>query len=58
MKSDGRLFRCFLTGTLGDALFVILCSCGCNIGKILAHLRKLRAAIIILITAMIRTSLY
>lgn len=56
MESDGRLFRYFLTGTLGDALFAIYCSCGFNISKILAHLRKRRVAIIIFIMAMIRTS--
>ena len=41
MKSDGRLARCALKGTLGDALFAVLCGCGHNIRKILAHLRAL-----------------
>ncbi len=54
MKTDGRLARCFLKGTLGDALFAALCGCGHNIRKILAHLRKLLAAIITLVLAMIR----
>jgi IS5 family transposase len=41
MKSDGRLARCALKGTIGDALFAVLCGCGHNIRKILAHLRAL-----------------
>jgi transposase, IS5 family len=41
MKSDGRLTRCALKGTFGDALFAVLCGCGHNIRKILAHLRAL-----------------
>ena len=28
MKTDGRLTRCPLKGTLGDALFAVLCGCG------------------------------
>jgi len=39
MKTDGRLTRCPLKGTTGDALFAVLCACGHNIRKILAHLR-------------------
>ena len=39
MKTDGRLSRCPLKGTAGDAIFAVLCSCGHNIRKILAHLR-------------------
>ena len=39
MKTDGRLTRCTLKGTLGDALFAVLCGCGHNVRKILAHLR-------------------
>jgi IS5 family transposase len=46
MKTDGRLARCALKGTLGDALFAVLCGCGHNIRKILAHLRALLAALI------------
>ena len=38
MKTDGRLFRSPLKGTLGDALFATLCGCGHNIRKILAYL--------------------
>ena len=49
MKTDGRLARCSLKGTLGDALFAVLCGCGHNLRKILAHLRALFAAIITLI---------
>ncbi len=39
MKTDGRLSQCPLKGTIGDALFAVLCACGHNIRKILAHLR-------------------
>jgi len=39
MKTDGRLARCGLKGTMGDALFAVLCGCGHNLRKILAHLR-------------------
>jgi IS5 family transposase len=46
MKSDGRLARCALKGTTGDALFAVLCGCGHNIRKILAHLRALLAALL------------
>ncbi|WP_036714571.1 IS5 family transposase [Paracoccus sp. J55] len=41
MKMDGRLARCPLKGRIGDALFAVLCACGHNIRKILAHLRVL-----------------
>ena len=41
MKSDGRLARCPLKGRIGDAVFAVLCACGHNIRKILAHLRAL-----------------
>ena len=46
MKSDGRLARCALKGTIGDALFAVLCGCGHNIRKILAHLRALLLALL------------
>ena len=46
MKTDGRLARCGLKGTTGDALFAVLCGCGHNLRKILAHLRALLAQII------------
>lgn len=39
MKTDGRLSRCPLNGTIGDAVFAVLNACGHNIRKILAHLR-------------------
>ena len=45
MKTDGRLSRCFLKGTLGDAVFAVLCGCGHNLRKILAHLRAWLAQI-------------
>ena len=46
MKTDGRLSRCRLKGTIGDAIFATLCACGHNIRKILAHLRAWLALII------------
>jgi transposase, IS5 family len=46
MKTDGRLSRCPLKGTIGDTLFAVLCACGHNIRKILAHLRAWLAWII------------
>ena len=46
MKTDGRLARCGLKGTPGDAIFAVLCGCGHNIRKILAHLRTWLAQII------------
>ncbi len=49
MKSDGRLARCPLKSTIGDALFAVLCGGGHNIRKILAHLRALLALIIAVI---------
>jgi len=39
MKNDGRLTRCPLKGTTGDAIFAVLCGCGHNIRMILRHLR-------------------
>jgi transposase, IS5 family len=41
MKTDGRLSRCALKGTLGDALHAVLCGCGHNIRMLLAHIRAL-----------------
>jgi len=46
MKTDGRLARCPLKGTLGDALHAVLCGCGHNIRLILAHLRIFVAEIL------------
>lgn len=46
MNTDGRLSRCPLKGTIGDALFATLCACGHNIRKILAHLRAWLAWIV------------
>jgi IS5 family transposase len=54
MKTDGRLARCFLKGAPGDALFAVLCGCGHNIRKILAHLGKLPAVVIALVLPVIR----
>ena len=41
MKTDGRLSRCPLKGRTGDATFAVLCGCGHNLRKILAHLSAL-----------------
>ena len=46
MKTDTRLSRCPLKGTIGDALFAVLCACGHNIPKILANLRAWLARIV------------
>lgn len=40
MKNDGRLTRCPLKGTDGDAIFAVLCGCDHNIRMILRHLRE------------------
>ena len=53
MKSDGRLARCPLKGRIGDAIFAVLCACGHNVRKILAHLRALLFLLLHLIAAMI-----
>jgi len=50
MKNDGRLTRCPLKGTGGDALFAVLCGCGHNIRMILRHLRAVLRQLIWLIT--------
>lgn len=49
MKTDGRLARCPLKGTRGDAIFAVLCGCGHNIRKILNHLRLLLAYLLAVI---------
>jgi IS5 family transposase len=51
MKTDGRLTRCPLKGTVGDAIFAVLNACGHNIRKILAHLRAWLAWIIAVLWA-------
>ncbi|SEN86263.1 transposase, IS5 family, partial [Paracoccus alcaliphilus] len=53
MKSDGRLARCPLKGRIGDAIFAVLCACGHNIRKILAHIRAFWAFVIRLILGII-----
>jgi IS5 family transposase len=40
MKNDGRLTRCTLKGTEGDAVFAVFCGCGHNIRMILRLLSK------------------
>jgi IS5 family transposase len=54
MKSDGRLARCPLKGRIGDAVFAVLCACGHNIRKILAHIRVLWALLLDLIVTVIQ----
>lgn len=51
MKNDGRLTRCPLKGTEGDALFAVLCGCGHNIRMILRHLRIILCLLIRLFTS-------
>jgi transposase, IS5 family len=53
MKTDGRLARCGLKGTMGDAVFAVLCGCGHNLRKILAHLRAWLAQILAAILGLI-----
>ncbi|TNC69872.1 IS5 family transposase, partial [Rubellimicrobium roseum] len=55
MKTDGRLARCGLKGTMGDALFAVLCGCGHNLRKILTHLRAWLAQIIAVIRSLVRS---
>jgi IS5 family transposase len=54
MKTDGRLTRCPLKGTAGDAIFALLCACGHNIRKIVAYLRAVLALFIAAILNAIR----
>lgn len=44
-KSDGRVARCPLMGTIGGAIFAVMCACDYYTHKILAHLRAIRTAI-------------
>lgn len=57
MKSDGRLARCLLKGTIGDALFAVLCGCGHNIRKILTRFRALFSLIIVVLLTACRLSI-
>ncbi|NAZ38377.1 IS5 family transposase [Rubellimicrobium sp. CFH 75288] len=57
MKTDGRLARCGLKGTLGNDIFAILCGCGHNLRKILDHLRAWLAQIIAAILDLSRAML-
>ncbi len=57
MKSDGRLSRCPLKGTIGDAIFAVLCGCGHNIRKILAHIRALITMILAALLGALRTEI-
>ncbi len=47
MKTDGRLSRSPLKGTIGDALHAVLCGAGHNIRLILARLQALLAEILV-----------
>ncbi len=49
MKTDGRLARCPLKGTRGDAIFAVLCGCGHNLRKILNQIRKLLTLLLAMI---------
>lgn len=49
MKSDGLLAKNWLKGATGDALHAILCGAGHNLRMILAHLRLLYCALLVLI---------
>jgi transposase, IS5 family len=57
MKTDGRLSRCPLKGTTGDAIFAVLCGCGHNIRKILAHIRRLWVFLLAAIPAVIEAAI-
>ncbi len=46
MKNDGRLDRCYLKGTVGDAINVVMVAAGHNLRKILNKLRLLWLKII------------
>jgi IS5 family transposase len=56
MKTDGRLSRSPLKGTLCDAIFAVLCGFGHNIRKILAYLRALLAMITAAILSALRAT--
>ena len=56
MKTDGRLSGSPLKSTFGDAAFAVLCACGHNIRKILAHLRALLAWLIVAILTAINVN--
>lgn len=56
MKTDSRLSRCALKGTLGDALHAVLCGCGHNIRMILTHLRAFGAEILAMLMAIFGTT--
>ncbi len=45
MKSDGKLDRNWLKGTLGDAIHAVLCGAGHNLRMILRKLRLFCALI-------------
>jgi IS5 family transposase len=48
MKTDGLLARNWLKGSEGDAIHAVLCGAGHNLRLILAHLRVLLLALIVL----------
>jgi transposase, IS5 family len=58
MKSDGRLSRCPLKGTVGDAIFAVFCGWGHNIRKKLAHKRALITMLLAVLLGAIRVEIY
>jgi len=48
LETDGLLARNWLRGTTGDAIHAVLCGAGHNLRLILAHLRVLLLALIVL----------
>ena len=53
---DGRLTRCPLKDTLGDAVFAVLCACGHNLRKILVHLKALMTLLIATLIGALRSN--
>ncbi len=56
MKSDGRLGRNWLKGTLGDAIHAVLCGAGHNLRLIMRKLRLFCAAILVMLLSVFRMS--
>ena len=57
MKTDGLLARNWLKGSESDAIHAVLCGAGHNLRLILAHLRVLLLALIVLMTGYARNAL-
>ena len=56
MKTDGRLSRSTLKGSLCDAIFAVLCRCCHSIRKILAYLRAILALNIVAVLSALRAT--